>query len=200
MQTRPTESSKVNLQPASDEALLALIEQQDIAAYEQLYDRHAQTAFGLILRIVRNQTTAEEVLQETFWQVWKSAAQYRSQGAAAAWIFRIARNRSLDELRRQKVRPQTADQVDLEVAIQNTKRHYQSAEYEAERQLNAERIQHVLSEIPEEQRMCFELAYFDGLSQREIAEEINVPVGTIKSRMRIGLEKLERLLRREGFP
>ena len=200
MQPRPTESSKVTVHTASDEELLTLIDQQDIAAYEQLYDRHAQTVFGLILRIVRNQTIAEEVLQEAFWQVWKSAAQYRNQGAATAWIFRIARNRSLDELRRQKVRPQAAEHVEVEAAVRNSGSHHQSAEYEAERQLNAERIQFVLGEIPVEQRTCFELAYFDGLSQREIAEEINVPVGTVKSRMRIGLEKLERLLRREGFP
>ncbi len=200
MQPRPTGTNRATYHTYSDESLLALIEEQDVAAYEQLYDRHAQTIYGLILRIVRSQTIAEEVLQEVFWQIWKNAGKFKNRGAAKAWIFRIARNRSLDELRRQKVRPQTAEKIEVETVIHNAGSHHQSAAQEAERQHNAERIQHALRNIPEEQRTCFELAYFEGLSQREIAKEINIPVGTVKSRMRIGLEKLERLLRSEGFP
>src|SRR5919108_3098677 len=92
----------------SDEALLQLIAQQDAAALEMLYDRYAQTIYNLIKRIVQDSAIADELLQETFWQVWQACGQgqFRGEGVALAWLCRIARNKSLDQLRRQKARPQ----------------------------------------------------------------------------------------------
>ena len=102
----PTDSSYLQV---SDETLLRLVARQNSAAYETFYDRHTTAVYSLILRIIRQPTRAEELLQETFWQVWRNAATYRGEGAALAWLLRIARNRALDELRRQKVRPQVAE-------------------------------------------------------------------------------------------
>lgn len=184
----------------SDEHLLRMVAKQDLHAYEVLYDKHAAAMFGLILRIVRDSTAAEELLQETFWQIWQNASQYEGTGAAAAWMFRIGRNRSLDELRRQKARPRSSEQVDIESAYRTTGANQPSAESEAETLLNRQQIQHALSALPEEQRVCLTLAYFEGLSHAQIGERLNLPMGTVKSRLRIGMEKLERSLRTAGFP
>ena len=185
----------------SDEELLRRISLHDLPAYELLYDRHAGPVYGLIMRMIKDRHLAEDLLQEIFWQVWQSAHQYQGSGVAAAWLFRIARNRCLDELRRQRARPSSAgpnitdmlEQQNLDAADASTESH-------PEIMFNRGRIQEALNNIPPDQRVCLEWAYFDGYTQREIAEIINVPVGTVKSRMRIGLEKLERLLRSAGFP
>ena len=95
-----------------DAHLLERISKQDISAYEALYDKYAAQVYGVILRIVRNPEIASDLLQETFWQIWQSAPSYREQGTPAAWIFRIARNRSMDELRRQRARPQSDESIE----------------------------------------------------------------------------------------
>jgi RNA polymerase sigma-70 factor, ECF subfamily len=189
-------SSRPSLSQQSDETLLLLVAQRNLPAYELLYRRHAQVLFNLIARIVRDQATAEDVLQEVFWQIWENAHQYRGSGVALAWMTRVARNRSLDQLRRQRVRPPSvsvnaeeveavADPVITEEAV--------------EIQMRRAQVQRALASIPEDQRICLELAYFEGLSQREIAEQTNMAMGTIKSRIRIGLEKVERFLRGSGM-
>ena len=192
---------------ATDETLLQRTAQQDVAAYEALYDRHAKTVYGLILRIVRQPARAEELLQETFWQVWRNARDFREEGAAVAWLLRIARNRSLDELRRQKARPQPADgPADEDDRIRQMEQALaqnggsNSVEDTVARRWNQQQVQRALAVIPADQRLCLELSYFEGYSQREIADYLNLPIGTIKSRMRIGMEKLEYQLRQIGFP
>jgi RNA polymerase sigma-70 factor (ECF subfamily) len=185
-----------NLSQQSDEALLHLVAQRNLAAYDLLYRRHAQVVFNLIARILRDQATAEDLLQEVFWQIWENANQYRGSGAALAWMMRVARNRSLDQLRRQRVRPPLVsnDAEDMEqVADVST------TEEAVEIRMRRAQVQRALESIPEDQRLCLELAYFDGLSQREIAEQTNMALGTIKSRIRIGLEKVERVLRGSGL-
>jgi RNA polymerase sigma-70 factor (ECF subfamily) len=191
----------------TDETLLQRVAQQDTAAYEVFYDRHTKAVYSLILRIVRQPARAEELLQETFWQVWRNASAYRGEGAAMAWLMRVARNRALDDLRRQKARPQVAEQImdrqtaePLERAIAANTPSEDVVETTVTRRWNQQQVQRALAEIPADQRICLELNYFDGLSQREIAEHLNLPVGTIKSRMRIGMEKLEYQLRSVGFP
>lgn len=185
-----------NLSQQSDEALLQLVAQRNLAAYDLLYRRHAQVMYNLIVRIVRDTATAEDLLQDVFWQVWENANQYRGSGAALAWMMRVARNRALDQLRRQRVRPPTvsddAEEVEKVPAAVST-------EETVEMQMRRAQVQRALESIPEEQRLCLELAYFEGLSQREIAEQTNLAVGTIKSRIRIGLEKVERVLRGSGI-
>ncbi len=193
---------------ATDEALLQRVAQQDVTAYEIFYDRHTRVVYSLILRIVRQTARAEELLQETFWQVWRGADSYRGEGAAMAWLLRIARNRALDELRRQKARPQsdetTVDEMarteQMERAMAQAAPLEDPVELTVTRRWNQQQVQIALAEIPADQRICLELSYFEGYSQREIAEHLALPIGTIKSRMRIGMEKLEYQLRSVGFP
>lgn len=183
----------------SDAELLQSIARRELDAYEALYDRYADMLYSLICRIVQDTAVADEVLQETFWQVWQSAVEYRGSGSTKAWISQIARHRSLDELRRRKARPQKVA-VDVETAQRMGERYQSSAAEDAERQLDRQQVLGALENLPEEQRECLMLAYFEGLSQRQIAETVQAPVGTIKSRIRIGLEKLEHLLRGAGYP
>jgi RNA polymerase sigma-70 factor, ECF subfamily len=187
--------SRPNLSQQSDEVLLQLVAQQNLAAYDLLYRRHAQVVYNLVARIVRDQATAEDLLQEVFWQIWENAHQYRGSGAAMAWITRVARNRALDQLRRQRVRPEAthASDEDVERIADAT-----TTEEVVELQMRRAQVERALAAIPEDQRLCLELAYFEGMTQREIAEQTNLAVGTIKSRIRIGLEKVERLLRGSG--
>lgn len=100
----------------SDKLLLQLIEQKDSEALGELYDRHAQIVFNLIARIVRDLTMADEILQETFWQVWQKAGQLSDQEIPATWLYRIARNKSLEQLRRQNVQPNPESAPDKEVS------------------------------------------------------------------------------------
>lgn len=182
----------------TDETLLEQIVAGDAGALEVLYDRHSQTVYSLILRIVSNQAIAEELLQETFWQVWKKADQFGGNGAVAAWLYRIARNKALDQLRRQKVRPQTMESEPEAVEHLTLPAAY-GVEAQMERIWNRQHIRLALDQIPDEQRLCLELAYFEGMSQQQIAEYTRTPLGTIKTRVRIGLNKLERLLRAAGY-
>ena len=190
--------SKDAYQGYSDEMLLQLVNGKDLWAYEILYERHAQSLYSLLIRIVREPTTAEELLQETFWQIWQKSEQYSEKGSVAAWLHRIARNKGLDQLRYIKARPSTTN--DLGTVEQSTAHAFASAEQAVEQRLKQQHVVQALESIPSEQRVCLELAYFEGMSQREIAEHTSTPLGTIKTRMRIGLEKVERLLRASGYP
>ena len=185
----------------SDESLLQRIAERDTNALEAIYDRHAQVVFNLINRIVQDRAVADEIMHDTFWTIWKNAHSYRSSGTAAAWMYRIARNRSLDELRREKARPQavstSSEEPEQERTLVDT--DALSVEDLAEHGWKRRHLRHALADIPVEQRQCLELAYFEGYSQSEIATQMGTPVGTVKTRMRIGLEKLGRILRSAGW-
>lgn len=184
---------------SSDEKLLAEIAQQNPDALEMLYDRHAAGVLGLIQRIVRHPPTAEDLLQDTFWQVWQKAEQYQGSGSAAAWIYRIARNRALDQLRRQQARPQIEDGA-VDRLEQFAAPLQATTDGHVERSWERGHVLSALAQIPDEQRVCLELAYFDGMTHQQIAEHTRTPLGTVKTRLRIGLDKLERLLRVAGYP
>lgn len=190
--------STQDLTKVSDEELLARTVAQDVRAFEALYDRHAKTVYSLILRVVREPEAAEELVQESFWQVWRKAEQYNGGGAVGAWLSRIGRNKALDHLRRVKARPQS-DGGDVETLERIAAPESHLVETQVGRIWDRQRLHEALAAIPDEQRLCLEMAYFDGKSQREIAEEIGSPLGTIKTRVRIGLEKLERSLRAVGY-
>lgn len=182
----------------SDATLLRLVHRKDARAYELLYDRHAQVMFNLVVRIVGDANAAEELLQEIFWLVWQKAETYDGSGAVGAWLYRIARNKALDHLRYVRARPQAAQSA-AETLEHLPRFHTSSAETEVEQSWRRQQVMQALENIPGEQRLCLELAYFEGLSQREIAERTNTPLGTIKTRMRIGMEKMERILRAVGY-
>jgi RNA polymerase sigma-70 factor, ECF subfamily len=189
----------VNLTKLSDEELLQLIAKRDGDAFEALYDRHAPLVHNVVLRIVGDQRTAEETVQECFWQVWQKASDYRGAGAGAAWLYRIARNRGLDRLRQRNARPQTTELTMAEKATFIRYGQAPSVELTVEQRWQQQQVRQSLASIPEEQRLILELAYFEGMTQNDIADYLALPLGTIKSRLRLGVEKLERLLTATGL-
>jgi len=187
-----------NCSDYSDEILLQSVVLKETGAFEMLYDRHASTVYNILLHIVRDENLAEELLQETFWQVWQKASQYNVKGTGSAWLHQIARNKAIDQLRRQKTRSPILSH-DIDTYEWGLSRHQPSAESEFEQGWTRELIQKALECIPAEQRLCLEMAYFEGFSQQEIAEKMQIPLGTIKTRIRMGMEKIERLLLGSGF-
>lgn len=187
---------EANPNQSTDEHLLNLVALQDVAAYEILYDRHAATIFSLIMRIVGEPRAAEDLLQDVFWQIWRTAERFDSSVPARAWMFHVARNRSLDDVRRRHGRLPAVAAVKVDDGRSVSSEEQASAESEAEYQLNRRDVQTAIADLPPEQRICVELAYFDGFSHQEIGENLKVPIDTVKSRLRIGMEKLERSLKR----
>lgn len=138
------------------------------------------------------------MLQDTFWQIWQKIDQYHGLGVGVAWMYQIARHKALDQLRRQKTKSSVRED-DVELCIWSPVLHQASAEREFEQGWVRQQVRQALEQIPQEQRLCLELAYFDGLSQQEIAQQTQTPLGTIKTRIRIGMEKVERWLLGRGF-
>lgn len=181
----------------TDEALVRQMGRRESEALAAFYDRHAQSVYNLIIRIVREPTSADEILQDTFWQVWQKANTFQ-QGNATAWLYRIARNKSLDWLRREKVRPTIAlslDTADGIAAMATTPLVEQTVALSWQQ----EQLQQALANLPAEQRQCLELAFFEGLSQRQIAEHTQTPLSTVKTRIQMALDKVERVLRAVGY-
>lgn len=176
-----------------DEQLVEAVAQGDRQAFEKLYDRYAPVVFGLALKMLGDREVAEEAVQEIFWRVWQRAKSFDRNRAFAPWLFGIAHNYCIDELRRRRARPQPvyedddhpvlstiADSADVsEAALQSEQRRV---------------VLDALRELPAEQRQALELAYFGGLTQQEIATRLGNPLGTIKTRMRLGLQKLRSIL------
>jgi len=181
----------------TDEALVLQVSRRDSGALAALYDRHAQTVYNLIMRIVRERASADEILQDTFWQVWQKANTFQ-QGNATAWLYRIARNKSLDWLRRQKAQPQSTLSLD-EPENTRTASSMTLVEHTVAQSWQQEQIQQALINLPPEQRQCLELAFFEGLSQRQIADYTQTPISTVKTRIQMALDKLERVLRAAGY-
>jgi RNA polymerase sigma-70 factor, ECF subfamily len=182
---------------ASDESLMADIARADNAALSQLYDRYSSAVYGLALRMLASETAAEEIVQETFWRVWRRSATFDAgRGQLITWLLGIAHNLCIDELRRRRSRvvPFTGQaQEELLDALPASGPPVEEEIWLRERR---RLIQDALTQLPLEQRRTVELAYFKGLSQREIAEATNEPLGTIKTRVRLGLRKLKELLAR----
>ena len=182
MQAKPSE--------ISDNDLLRAISRGDERALAAIYDRYRLILFGLILRILHDRQEAEDVLQETFLQVWRRAADFdESRGRAFTWLVTIARSRALDRLRALGSRAKLAEEVG-----HSPREETGDA---AEDALKAEQgtiVRQALAELPEEQRRTLFLAYFEGLTQTEIAARLGDPLGTVKTRMRSGLMKLRELL------
>jgi RNA polymerase sigma-70 factor, ECF subfamily len=177
----------------SDEELMALVAKGDSSALEVLYSRYARIAYGLALRMLANAEHAEEVAQEAFWRVWRRSATFQSQAMFAPWLFGIVRNLCIDELRRRRSRPVAGSGNDEELlqAVPDQSQDIDGQAWEGERR---RLIAQALDELPEDQRKVIELAYFGGLSQREIAEQLNDPLGTVKTRTRLALQKLKQML------
>lgn len=181
----------------SDEKLVSLIAQAHEQALAQLYDRYNRLIFSLALAIVNDRESAEEITLDVFMRVWQKAGTYRAEQAkVSTWLTHIARHHSIDVLRRRAVRlDQTA--VHGEDAIRNLESSQPSPQESAELSLRRVRIQTALAQLPVEQRQALLLAYFGGYTQSQIAEILGQPLGTIKTRLRLAVQKLREFLKDE---
>lgn len=172
-------------------ALLPAIARGDVSSFEALYDRYSPTIYALLLRILTNPDDAQEVLQETFVKAWTSAKMFDAvRGSEIAWLISIARSRGIDRLRARRVRHEREDEAGRELSIHATFIERKTGADEAIRSEQRVAVRGALAELPDAQRTALELAYFEGLSQSEIAAKLNEPLGTIKTRMQLGMKKL----------
>jgi len=172
----------------SSAALLAAIGAGDRDAFSRFYDLTAPMAFGLIRRVLRDPEAAAEVLQDVFWQVWQDASRYDpDRGTPEAWLVMRAKTRAIDRLRSIRRRDRTfVAPVDESVAQRSSDQAPNPAVVAEDRGL----IQTALAQLPEAQRRVIELAFFEGLTQSEIAARLGEPLGTVKTRARLGLDRL----------
>ena len=177
-------------QPA-DEALLRAVARGDESALADIYDRYRLILFGLILRILSDRAEAEDVLQEVFLQVWRRAGDFNeARGRGFTWLVTIARSRALDRLRASASRGRVAAE-----AAQLPREEISDAAKDALRSEQGEAVRQALSELSNEQQRTLFMAYFEGLTQSEIAARLGDPLGTVKTRMRLGMIRLRELLR-----
>lgn len=180
-----------------DEEIIVRLKDGEGWAMSVLYDRYGRLVFSLAFKILNDRGAAEETVQEVFVKVWKRCREYDARrGKFSSWLTGIAHNHAIDELRRRRVRPSASEDGDgamdavlddgpapLELAVQSLERR---------------RIVDALKEIPADQRRAIEMAYFQGFTQQEISEKLGEPLGTIKTRMRLGMQKLKTLLEEPG--
>jgi RNA polymerase sigma-70 factor (ECF subfamily) len=180
-----------------DVHLLLAVARRDEAAFEEFYNRFSRPLFSLVVRILRSEAEAEEILQDSFWQIWEHAPSYREAlGSPFCWIITIARRKAIDRLRAnsrhlQRIADVQAAEETPSHAVPAVFAHLAAAEQAAS-------VQAALAEISDAERRAIELAFFDGLTHPEIAEALKEPVGTVKARIRRGLLKLEAALTRRS--
>ena len=176
--------------PCSFMSLIPRIAEKDKAAFNELYYAFSQVVFNLVLRILKDRGEAEEIVQEVFFQVWDKAPSYDpNRGAVTTWIMNIARSRAIDRLRTLGFRRLNTE-MDVE-KINPKSAFIRITEGNEEKRTI---IQKALANLPEEQRLAVEMAYFDGFTHYEIAERLNKPVGTIKTRITLGVARLRKQL------
>jgi len=189
----------VDYQKADDETLLQLIAQAQENALGEMYNRYGRLVFSMALNAVGDPSTAEEITQDVYLRIWHKAETYRAeQGKVITWIASIARYRSIDVLRRQSVRPEgnrapwaeeeleLPDPLDIEDEVEASQRRHQ--------------IRSALNQLPEEQRQALALAYLQGYTHTEIAELLGEPLGTVKTRIRLAMQKLRQMLHAGTIP
>jgi RNA polymerase sigma-70 factor (ECF subfamily) len=181
-----------DLRDLADEDLMQLVRRGTPAAFEVVYERHASAAFSLAYRIVGTRAGAEDVAQEAFLNIWRSGARYdRARGSVRTWVLGIVHHRAIDHLRRATVhdRRRASDE-----GVQERLEAPERTDAEVARRDEARVVRSALDELPSEQSRVIELAYFGGFTHTEIADMLETPVGTVKGRMRLGLQKLRQRL------
>jgi len=191
----------MGVEQLSDEVLAAQVARGESHALETLYDRYASTVLGISVKIMDDQAAAEDVLQETFWRVWRSAASYQSQrGSFTGWLFRIARNLAIDAYRRRNIRPRPITDVDdNDSKIDQTPDPSMDVAEQSQLLLNNKQVLSALATLPRMQRQVIEMAYYYGMTRQEIAEATGEALGTIHTRARLALQKLREELQRDEF-
>jgi RNA polymerase sigma-70 factor (ECF subfamily) len=195
---RSTESPAAALRRLADEDLMQLVAGNDAAAFAILYERHTNAAFSLAFRMCGKRAIAEEVVQDAFLSLWRSGSRYdRTRGSVRTWVLGIVHNRAIDALRRGIV--QDRGRVVSDEGIEERLEAPERTEQEVGRRDEAREIRAVLEGLPREQSHVIELAYYGGFTHSEIATMLDTPIGTIKGRMRLGLQKMRTQLRSAEF-
>ena len=175
----------------TDVDLIHAIAQSNQMALSQLYDRYAHALYSLIYKILGSVEEAEEVVVDVFSQVWRNGTSYQpDRGRVDTWLFTMARSRSLDRLRKRQRQSKIMDASTQEIQVREEHSLEESLFLQERRDL----VNNALAELPVEQRIVLELAYFGGYSKSEIAAKVNVSIGTVKTRTRLGISKLRGLL------
>lgn len=177
-----------------DEQLVVLVTRGEHQAFAALYDRHGKAVFGLAIHMLRDRLRAEEVSQEVFLDVWRNAAAFRPEkGSFHTWLMAISHHRVVDELRRHRRRETTLEEAGRE-ALVSQGASLDSPDTEALRSEEAQAVRKALDGLPSEQCRVVEMAYYHGLTQSEIAQRLQQPLGTVKTRMRLAMQKLRAAL------
>ncbi len=177
-----------DIQNLADEEIMALVAEGNPRAFEMLYDRHGGPAFSLAYRMVGNRVTAEDISQEAFLSIWRSRLRYQPErGSVRTWVLGIVHHRAIDALRRNLVHDKRRASAE---GIEEREEAAELTDVEAIRRDEAQTVRAALAKLPEPQVRVIELAYFGGFTHTEIAAMLETPVGTIKGRMRLGLEKM----------
>lgn len=172
----------------ADEDLISLAESGDAEAFAALYDRHGRAAYSLAYRMMGEKQAAEDLVQDVFLKVWRLAGGYRAErGSVRTWILSIVHNRGIDQIRSSASRRRTQDKIEASAA----KSQPSEAFSEAWRNTQRDQVRDALTSLPPEQLKILELAYFSGYTHVEISELLDLPLGTVKGRMRLGLKKIK---------
>lgn len=180
---------------SEEAALVRGVVERDAGALARLYDRYAGMLMGLAQRVLGDAADAEEILQEVFLQVWNQADRYDpARSSVSTWLVLITRSRAIDRLRSRRVAERTADAADREKGRDHTSPRGVGNVFRQERHL---RLQQELARLPEEQRQVLEMAYYEGMTQSEIASRTSIPLGTVKTRTLLAVRKLREALQDE---
>ena len=179
-----------------DSELVALVAEGQVPAFEALYDRHRAQAFGLAMRITRRPGIAEEVTQDAFLNLWRKADHFDpARGSLGSWLLTFVRHRAIDALR-------SGARRERNVGLDGPAEHLEAPQHTHEEVAHLEdsrNAHRLVEELPDDQREVIELAYFAGLTQGEIAARVGIPLGTVKGRSRLALEKLRRSVTAESL-
>jgi RNA polymerase sigma-70 factor (ECF subfamily) len=183
---------KSQLRNLADEELMLLVGEGDARAFEQIFDRHASVAYSLARRICRQQALAEDAVQEAFMSLWRNAGRFdRGRGGVRSWLLCVVHNRTIDALRRARVYD---GRVVHDEELMQRIAAAELTDVEVLRRCDARQLRDALDQLPAGQRRAIELSYYAGVSHHQIAELLGLPTGTVKGRIRLGLQKLRALL------
>jgi len=189
--THENQTDTLDVTELSDPELVDLVAAGDARALAVLYDRYSRAVFSFALRMLGDRATAEELVQEVYFRAWQQARKFsEGRGTFITWLLSITHNMAIDEIRRRNRRPQRADSADPVLMLTNVRDETPAVEDQAMMTAIREQVAVAMAALPEAQRSAIELAYFRGLTQREIADLQGEPLGTIKTRMRLAVRKL----------
>src|SRR3954468_1299632 len=180
-----------NASSCTDEQLMEGVQQEDSFALEELYRRHASTLRAVIVRVLHNEHSSDDLLQEVFLEVWRLAKRYSAEkGKAIGWMITLTRRRAIERLRREQAYFRVEERFQRETEQQPEAWTHTRVEEDIEAADMRHILERILKTLPPAQRAAVELAFYKGMSQREIATHTNIPLGTIKTRLELGMRKI----------